>query len=68
MKDCMYPDCQIRGEWLGTACEHSCDFESEQKWNARKGATAEERIRYWAWDGNPPPRSLWRRFLAWLAR
>src|ERR1700722_19955564 len=26
-EDCIYPDCQIKGEWLGTACEHSCPVE-----------------------------------------
>ena len=41
--------------------------QEERKWNDRKGATAEERIRYWAWDGNPPPRPWWRRLLNWLA-
>lgn len=29
--DCIYPDCQIKGEWSGRACEHSCPFEREQK-------------------------------------
>ena len=29
--DCIYPDCQIKGEWLGTACEHSCPFEEMRK-------------------------------------
>jgi hypothetical protein len=30
-RDCIYPDCQIKGEWLGTACEHSCEYEREMK-------------------------------------
>lgn len=29
-------------------------MEDEQKWNARRGTTAEDRIRDWAWDGKPP--------------
>lgn len=29
--DCIYPDCQIKGEWLGTACEHSCEYEEKMK-------------------------------------
>lgn len=29
--DCIYPDCQITGEWRGSACEHSCPFESKAK-------------------------------------
>ncbi len=29
--DCIFPDCQIKGEWLGTACEHSCPFEEKCK-------------------------------------
>lgn len=24
-KDCIFPDCQITGDWAGKACEHSCN-------------------------------------------
>lgn len=34
--DCIYPDCQIRGEWLGSTCEHSCPFEDEAKEERRQ--------------------------------
>lgn len=30
-EDCIFPDCQIYGNWLGAACEHSCPFEAERK-------------------------------------
>jgi hypothetical protein len=33
--DCIYPDCQIGGAFLGTACEHSCEWESVAKRAAR---------------------------------
>jgi hypothetical protein len=34
-RDCIYPDCQIKGEWIVTACEHSCPFEAEMKSDAK---------------------------------
>lgn len=29
--DCIFPDCQVGGAFLGTACEHSCEWEDAAK-------------------------------------
>ena len=30
-ENCIYPDCQITGDFKGRACEHSCPWEKEAK-------------------------------------
>ena len=44
-QDCMYPDCLIRGNWMGSACEHSCPHEQWMKDNWEPKETGD------AWTG-----------------